>query len=76
MEIFPKRYSWERAGWGGKKKKRQRRIHSYACACILITSHTAILEREVINGFVHQEFRKSWEGLQFFFFFFFYKLVF
>lgn len=56
-------------GGGGenRKKKGQCRIHSYACVCVLITSHTAILKREVINGSVHQEIRKNWKGLQFFF---------
>lgn len=38
------------AGGGDRKKKRQCRIHSYACVHVLITSHTAILKREVING--------------------------
>lgn len=32
-----------------KRKKRQGRIHSYACICVVVTSYTAILKREVIN---------------------------
>lgn len=51
---------------GRKQNKRQCRIHSCACVCALITSHTAILKREIINGSVHQEFRKNWKVYDFF----------
>lgn len=49
-----------------KQNKRQCRIHRYARVCVLITSHTAILKRKIINGSVHQEFRKNWKVYDFF----------
>lgn len=46
-------------GEKNERKKRQGRIHSYACICAVLTSYTAILKRGVINGSVHHEFRKN-----------------
>lgn len=34
-------------------------IVMHVIICVLVTSHTAILKREIINGSVHQEFRKN-----------------